>query len=76
MLINKIFKRIFGLILSYWSHEKYAKHIGVKMGDDVHIYGNPIGMFSTEPWCITLGNHVHITREVLFITHDRRNTVI
>ncbi len=27
-------------------------------------------MFSTEPWCITLGNHVHITREVLFITHD------
>ncbi len=42
MLINKIFKRIFGLILSYWSHEKYAKHIGVKMGDDVHIYGNPM----------------------------------
>jgi acetyltransferase-like isoleucine patch superfamily enzyme len=27
-------------------------------------------MFGTEPWCITLGNNVHITKEVLFITHD------
>ncbi|MFZ1290153.1 MAG: hypothetical protein WAR79_08680 [Melioribacteraceae bacterium] len=27
-------------------------------------------MFGTEPWIITIGNHVHITREVLFITHD------
>tara|TARA_R110002049_G_scaffold190301_1_gene358950 strand:+ start:5488 stop:5934 length:447 start_codon:yes stop_codon:yes gene_type:complete len=40
------------------------------MGNNVHIYGNPLGMFSTEPWIITLGNNVHITREVLFITHD------
>jgi len=70
MLIVKIFKKSFELMLSFWNKEKYAKHIGVKMGYDVHIYGNPIGMFSTEPWCITLGNHVHITREVLFITHD------
>lgn len=70
MLIIKIFKKIFEILLSYYSHEKFAKHIGVNMGNDVHIYGNPMGMFSTEPWCITLGNHVHITREVLFITHD------
>lgn len=27
-------------------------------------------MFGTEPWCITLGNNVYITKEVLFITHD------
>ena len=27
-------------------------------------------MFGSEPWCITLGNHVHITDEVKFITHD------
>ena len=27
-------------------------------------------MFSTEPWSISLGNNVFITKEVLFITHD------
>src|SRR5690606_8453552 len=30
----------------------------------------PYSMFGTEPWCITLGNNVHITREVLFVNHD------
>ncbi|WP_457271739.1 acyltransferase [Pedobacter sp. UYEF25] len=40
------------------------------MGRNVFIYGDPNGMFGTEPWCITLGNNVHITREVLFVTHD------
>jgi acetyltransferase-like isoleucine patch superfamily enzyme len=40
------------------------------MGKNVHIYGNPISMFGTEPWCVSLGNNIHITREVLFITHD------
>ncbi len=68
--IIKIIKKINLLVLAYRDHIKYAKKIGVNMGTDVHIYGNPIGMFGTEPWIITLGNHVHITREVLFVTHD------
>lgn len=46
------------------------KKIGVKIVKDVHYYGNPYDMFSAEPWLISLGNHVHITREVLFVTHD------
>lgn len=50
------------------SSESYARHIGVNMGKDVHIYGKV--HWSTEPWIITLGNHVHITHEVSFITHD------
>ncbi|TLU85990.1 MAG: acyltransferase [Chlorobium sp.] len=40
------------------------------MGQDVHIYGSSRCMFGTEPWCVTLGNHVHITGDVVFITHD------
>jgi acetyltransferase-like isoleucine patch superfamily enzyme len=44
--------------------------VGVKLGQGVRIYGNPRKMFSTEPWCISLGNNVHITRDVLFVTHD------
>ena len=70
MLITNIFKTIFHLIYAKVNHVGYAKYIGVNMGDNIHIYGSPLGMFSTEPWIITLGNNVHITREVLFITHD------
>lgn len=69
-MIKKIFKKIFLTLYSYFNHIGYAKYVGVKMGEDVHIYGNPSDMFGTEPWCITLGNHVYITREVLFVTHD------
>ena len=67
MLIHKIFRKAFHYIYSNLNHVGYAKFIGVNMGNNVHIYGNPLGMFSTEPWIITLGNNVHITREVLFI---------
>ena len=33
-----------------------------------HIYGKV--SWNTEPWLITLGNNVHITDGVKFITHD------
>ena len=47
---------------------KFAKKIGVNIGGVLHLYGK-IG-WSTEPWLITLGNNVHITNGVRFITHD------
>lgn len=64
--VKQLFLKAFASI----NHEKYAKYIGVNVGDNLHIYGNPYVMFGTEPWCITLGNNVHITKECLFITHD------
>lgn len=59
--IRNIYERLWPL--------KYAKRIGVnfKMGD-VFIYGKV--HWSTEPWIITLGNNVHITNNVTFVTHD------
>lgn len=48
----------------------YARMVGVKMTGRVHIYGSSYGMFSTEPWLITLGDNVFITTGVSFITHD------
>ena len=47
---------------------KYAQKIGVNMRGGVHIYGRV--SWSSEPWIITLGNNVHITDGVKFITHD------
>ena len=55
-------------ILAKLSPLKYAKMMGVKMKGRVRFYGVP--RLSTEPWLITLGDNVHITKDVEFITHD------
>lgn len=65
-LIKKVFEHCFVRV----NKQRYLRWIGLNFGDDLHIYGNPVNMFGTEPWCITLGNHVHITDGVKFITHD------
>lgn len=70
MIIVRIFNLIFYTIFAKLNHVKFAKYVGVNMGSNVHIYGNPIRMFGTEPWCITLGSNVYITDKVRFITHD------
>jgi acetyltransferase-like isoleucine patch superfamily enzyme len=48
----------------------YARSLGVRLGKNVNFYGMPPGMFSTEPWLITIGDNVHITAGCAFITHD------
>lgn len=48
---------------------EYAKKAGVNFNQgEVFLYGNV--EWNTEPWLITLGNNVHITDGVKFITHD------
>lgn len=69
-MFRKLIYTIYNAVYARLNHEKYARHIGVNVKGTIHIYGNPLHMFGTEPWCITLGDNVHITREVLFITHD------
>ncbi len=69
-MIRKIISKLYLICLAKFNHIKFAKYIGVNMGENVFIYGDPISMFGSEPWIITLGNNVHITREVLFVTHD------
>lgn len=54
----------------------YARHIGVHLGTDVHFYGMKPGMFSTEPWLIRIGSHVHVTSGCQFITHDGGTLVL
>lgn len=49
---------------------KYFRKIGVKIGKNVHFYGANPTMFSSEPWLVTLGDNVHISDNVLFLTHD------
>lgn len=50
---------------------KYAQKIGVNFlegTNSISIYGNVA--WGSEPWIITIGDNVHITDGVKFITHD------
>lgn len=47
----------------------YARSIGVKIGEDCRLLCDS-GAYGTEPYLITLGDHVTITSGVRFITHD------
>lgn len=47
---------------------KYAKKMGVTVGDGCRFVNNP--NWGSEPWLIKIGNHVLISNDVMFITHD------
>ena len=43
--------------------------LGVNLGG-CKVIGDPFAIFGSEPWLITLGNHVEISNNVSFITHE------
>ena len=68
-----IFKRVLyylQLILAneYTKHKVYAKYLGVKFGSNVRITHYP--RFGSEPYLISIGDNVTITRGVCFVNHD------
>jgi acetyltransferase-like isoleucine patch superfamily enzyme len=50
--------------------ESFARSLGVHLLGKVHFYGVNRGMFGSEPWLVTLGDNVHVTAGVQFVTHD------
>mgnify|MGYP001105940830 FL=1 len=50
-----------------YSPEQFARNLGATIGKNCRIYTYYWG---SEPYLITIGDHVHITRGVKFITHD------
>lgn len=56
----EIFRRVYPV--------KYARWIGVNIGENPHFYGTT--SWGSEPWIITIGNNVHITGGCKFIAHD------
>ena len=61
-------KNLLNKIIYKGDYIGYARKIGVKIGENCRLIGNP--GWGTEPWLITLGNHVEISCNVTFITHD------
>jgi len=62
----KILERIYD---NYKVASLYAKHYGIKMGENVRFTGRHIS-FGSEPYLIEIGNDVTITADVIFETHD------
>ncbi|MDH5189873.1 MAG: acyltransferase [Gammaproteobacteria bacterium] len=50
--------------------EFYRKRFGVKIGDRCRIVDRRIDLFGTEPYLITLGENVTLSKNVSLITHD------
>jgi len=49
---------------------QYARSLGVEVGNNCKFGDIDTGTFGTEPYLITIGDHVEITSGVRFITHD------
>ena len=68
-----LFRIITGIYWRYFrSPEAYARHIGVKIGHDCLINTRN---WSSEPYLVTIGNHVQITHDVYIHTHGGGNVV-
>src|SRR6476620_11192623 len=49
---------------------KWARSVGVSVGTDCRFIGTSAATFGSEPYLITIGNHVTLTAGVRFLTHD------
>ncbi len=63
-----IFETVVGKIWSRWDSVRYARHLGVQVG--VRCRFSPNVNFDTEPYLISIGDHVEIASDVRFTTHD------
>lgn len=66
-IVGKIANLFWRTVLS---QKAYAKHIGVKIGEQTLISTRN---WSTEPYLITIGNHVQVTQDAYFHTHGGGN---
>lgn len=65
--------RLFSIIRNrLYSPEKYARHLGVKIGKNCYIDTRNWG---TEPYLVTIGNNCQITHCVSIYTHGGGQTV-
>lgn len=51
---------------NFWSAERYARYLGVTIGKNCSIGTKK---FSSEPYLISIGDNVQITKDVTFFTH-------
>ena len=67
MNIYRIINYLINFYLRKTNPVRWARRLGVKVGD--HVMISPDTNFSSEPYLITIGNHVQVTSLVSFYTH-------
>ena len=55
------------ILVSLLGKVRYARHLGVRVGDGCRLY---INYFGKEPFLVSIGNRVTITSGVRILTHD------
>lgn len=71
MKISILLKKVVSTVrdgIKRQDHISYAKSLGVKIGQKCRFVDNPD--WGTEPWLISIGNHVLISGQVCFVCHD------
>lgn len=66
-----IIKKVICKLIHVYKKEdpiKYAKSLGVKVGENCRFVDNP--QWGSEPYLISVGDHVLISSNVTFMTHD------
>ena len=61
MVINRLKRK---------SNPEIARELGVRIGEGCRILTNPYVCFGSEPYLVEIGNHVEITGDCRFVTHD------
>jgi acetyltransferase-like isoleucine patch superfamily enzyme len=70
LLVRGFARAIKDRIVSARDPQAFARSLGVHLDGKVTFYGVNRSMFGSEPWLITMGDNVHITADVRFVTHD------
>lgn len=68
--MRSVLKRVRDRIRIRYDAVGYARSIGVRVGRDCRFLSLSPGTFGSEPYLVSIGNHVTITGGVRFITHD------
>lgn len=72
-ILKRIYNGVVNAYLRKFDTVKWARRIGVKVGEHTAI--SPETHFSSEPYLISIGSHVQVTRAVSFYTHGGGNVV-
>ncbi len=68
--MRSIFDKIYLRILSRKDPIRYARKIGVNIGENNRIVSCRHGMFGTEPYLVSIGNNCLFSGDIKFLTHD------
>jgi acetyltransferase-like isoleucine patch superfamily enzyme len=66
--LRQLYRSFYKRVICRSNPVRYAKKVGVNIAGNLKIYGEVV--WGSEPWLISIGDNVHITNGVKFLTHE------